>query len=101
MRKIEESDHLRLQGRLWFQVMTCYSSVYNASCSGRSLSLFRQKIASFEDESIESLEKQDIIFKLISHVLGKVNVESKLHDQMSSIARRKLQSMSAFLKKLA
>ncbi|CAH8350432.1 unnamed protein product [Eruca vesicaria subsp. sativa] len=62
---------------------------------------FRQQVASFEDESIESLEKQEIIFKLISHVLGKVKVDSKLHDQVSSIARRKLQSMSAFLKKLA
>ncbi|CAN6927714.1 unnamed protein product [Brassica oleracea] len=70
----------------------------NASCSGGSFSVFRQQVASSEDESIESLEKQEITFKLMAHVLDKVKVDSKLYDQVNSIAKRQLQSMSAFLK---
>ena len=69
-----------------------------ASCSGGSFSVFRQQVASFEDESVESLENQEITFKLMAHVLDKVKVDSKLYDQVSSIAKRQLQSMSAFLK---
>ncbi|KFK22742.1 hypothetical protein AALP_AAs61128U000100 [Arabis alpina] len=71
--------------------------VYEGSlvCSN---TVFRQQVASFEDESIESLEKQEIVFKLITHVLDKVKVDFKLHDQVSSIAKRQLQSMPGFLK---
>lgn len=59
---------------------------------------FSQQVVSFEHESIESLEKQEIVFRLITHILDKVKVDSKLHDQVSSIAKRQLHSMSAFLK---
>ncbi|KAL5788548.1 hypothetical protein ACOSP7_005497 [Xanthoceras sorbifolium] len=58
----------------------------------------KQQVASCEEDSVESLEKQEIVFKLIGHVLDKVQVDSKLLDQVRSIARRQLQSMSAFLK---
>ncbi|EOA36778.1 hypothetical protein CARUB_v10008074mg [Capsella rubella] len=60
--------------------------------------VFTQKVASFEDESIESLEKQEIAFKLVTNVLGKVKLDSKLHLLVRSIAKRQLQSMSVFLK---
>lgn len=63
-----------------------------------SFSVFRQQVASFEDESVESLENQEITFKLMAHVLDKVKVDSKLYDQLSCIAWRQLKSMSAFLK---
>lgn len=66
--------------------------------SGGSNPVFRQQVASFEDESIESLEKQEIAFRLITHILEKVKVDSKLQDQVRFIAKRQLQSMSAFLK---
>ncbi|KAG5391470.1 hypothetical protein IGI04_021433 [Brassica rapa subsp. trilocularis] len=66
--------------------------------SGGSNPVFRQQVASFEDESIESLEKQEIAFRLITHILEKVKVDSKLQDQVRFIAKRQLQSTSAFLK---
>lgn len=66
--------------------------------SGGANPVFRQQVASFEDESIESLEKQEIAFRLITHILEKVKIDSKLQDQVRFIAKRQLQSMSAFLK---
>ncbi|KAL0722968.1 hypothetical protein Bca4012_037567 [Brassica carinata] len=66
--------------------------------SGGSNPMFRQQVASFEDESIESLEMQEIAFRLITHILDKVKIDSKLQDQVRFIAKKQLQSMSAFLK---
>ncbi|KAJ0229393.1 Phosphatidylinositol 4-kinase alpha 1 [Hirschfeldia incana] len=66
--------------------------------SGGSNPVFRQQVASFEDESIESLEMQEIAFRLITHILDKVKIDSKLQDQVRFIAKKQLQSMSAFLK---
>lgn len=60
--------------------------------------VFTQKLASFEDESIEFLEKQEIAFKLVTNVLGKVKLDSKLQLLVRSIAKRQLQSMAVFLK---
>lgn len=59
---------------------------------------FRQQVASFEEESVESLEKQETAFKLITHILDKVQIDSKLLEQIRFLAKRQLQSMSAFLK---
>lgn len=66
--------------------------------SGASGALFRQQVASFEEESVESLEKQEIAFKLIAHILDKVQIDPKLLEQVRFTAKRQLQSMSAFLK---
>ncbi|XP_010527598.1 PREDICTED: phosphatidylinositol 4-kinase alpha 1 isoform X2 [Tarenaya hassleriana] len=66
--------------------------------SGGSNPVFRQQVASFEDEPIESLEKQEVAFKLITHILDKVKIDSKLLEQVRIMAKRQLQSMSAFLK---
>ncbi|KAL0706191.1 hypothetical protein Bca4012_072617 [Brassica carinata] len=66
--------------------------------SGGSNPVFRQHVASFEDESIQSLEMQEIAFRLITHILDKVKIDSKLQDQVRFIAKKQLQSMSAFLK---
>ncbi|XWS63050.1 hypothetical protein CRYUN_Cryun06bG0063500 [Craigia yunnanensis] len=60
--------------------------------------LFRQQVALFEEESVESLEKQEIALKLIAHILHKVNIDQKLLEQVRFIAKKQLQSMSAFLK---
>ncbi|KAM7253669.1 hypothetical protein ACFE04_021823 [Oxalis oulophora] len=58
----------------------------------------RQHVASFEEESVENLEKQDITFKLIVHVLDKVKLDQKLLEHVRFIAKKQLQSLSAFLK---
>ncbi|XVF01443.1 hypothetical protein REPUB_Repub04eG0089700 [Reevesia pubescens] len=60
--------------------------------------LFRQQVASFEEASVESLEKQEVAFKLIAHILDKVSIDQKLLEQVRFIAKKQLQSMSAFLK---
>uniref|UniRef100_A0A7N0T3D3 1-phosphatidylinositol 4-kinase n=1 Tax=Kalanchoe fedtschenkoi TaxID=63787 RepID=A0A7N0T3D3_KALFE len=55
------------------------------------------QVASLEEESLESLEKLEIAFKLIGHILEIVRVESRLLDQVKLIAKGQLQSMSAFI----
>ena len=60
--------------------------------------MFRQQVSSFEEESVESLEKQEVAFKLIAHILDKVSIDQKLLEQVRFIAKKQLQSMSAFLK---
>lgn len=55
-------------------------------------------VASFEAESVECLEKQEIAFKLITHILDKATVDSKLLEQVRLVAKEQLQSMLAFLK---
>ena len=62
------------------------------------VAMFRQQVASFEEESVESLEKQEVAFKLIAHILDKVSIDQKLLEQVRFIAKKQLQSMSAFLK---
>ncbi|GMI74628.1 hypothetical protein like AT1G49340 [Hibiscus trionum] len=58
----------------------------------------KQIVASFEEESMESLEKQEVVFKMIAHVLEKVSIDQKHLEQVRLIAKKQLQSMSAFLK---
>ena len=52
----------------------------------------------FEEESVEFLERQEIAFKLIAHVLEKVHVEPVLLEQVRLIGKKQIQSMSVFLK---
>ncbi|XP_073278003.1 phosphatidylinositol 4-kinase alpha 1-like isoform X3 [Primulina huaijiensis] len=59
---------------------------------------FRKVVASFEEEPVESLEKQQIVFELVGHVLDKVVIDSNLLEQVRGIAKQQLQSMMAFLK---
>ncbi|XP_039035468.1 phosphatidylinositol 4-kinase alpha 1-like [Hibiscus syriacus] len=58
----------------------------------------KQIVSSFEEESMESLEKQQVVFKMIAHVLVKVSIDQKHLQQVRLIAKKQLQSMSAFLK---
>jgi hypothetical protein len=60
--------------------------------------LSRQQVASFEEESVEGLEKQEIAYKLIGLVLDCARIDNKLLDQVRLIAKKQLQSLSAFLK---
>ncbi|KAK9287199.1 hypothetical protein L1049_015611 [Liquidambar formosana] len=65
---------------------------------GGGEAMLKQQVASFEEESVESLEKQEIAFKLIGHILDKVHIEPRLLEQVRIIARQQLRSMSLFLK---
>jgi phosphatidylinositol 4-kinase len=60
--------------------------------------LSRQQVASFEEETAEGLEKQEIAYKLIGHVLDCVKIDNKLLELVRFIAKKQLQSLSAFLK---
>ncbi|KAF5745697.1 putative phosphatidylinositol 4-kinase [Tripterygium wilfordii] len=60
--------------------------------------LLRQQIASFEEESVENLGKQELAFKLIAHILDKVRIDPQLLDQVRLIVKKQLQSMPPFLR---
>lgn len=60
--------------------------------------IVKPQVASFEEESVESLEKLEIGYKIIGRILAIVSVEPRLLDQVRLIAKRQLQSMSAFFK---
>ncbi|XP_057436826.1 phosphatidylinositol 4-kinase alpha 1 [Lotus japonicus] len=57
-----------------------------------------QQVASFEEETVEFLERQEIAFKLIAHVLEKAPIDPALLEQLRLIGKKQIQSMSAFLK---
>ncbi|KAI3429027.1 uncharacterized protein J3R85_008658 [Psidium guajava] len=67
------------------------------SNGGGVAAMFRQQVASFEEESVENLEKQEIAYRLITHILDKVQIDdSKLLEQVRLLARKQVQSMPAF-----
>ncbi|KAK4491384.1 hypothetical protein RD792_002127 [Penstemon davidsonii] len=59
---------------------------------------YEKVVAMFEEESVENLEKQEIVFKLIVHVLSKVAIDPQIMEQVRGIAKGQLQLMLAFLK---
>lgn len=65
---------------------------------GGGAALLRQQVSSFEEESVESLEKQEVALKLIAHIVDKVCIDAGLLEQVRLIAKRQLQSMTVFLK---
>ncbi|XP_059647700.1 phosphatidylinositol 4-kinase alpha 1 [Cornus florida] len=71
---------------------------FNDGGGGGGASKYRQQVAAFEEESVENLEKQEIAFNLIGHILSKVHIDPKLLEQVRNIAKEQLQSMSVFLK---
>ncbi|XP_047337579.1 phosphatidylinositol 4-kinase alpha 1-like [Impatiens glandulifera] len=58
----------------------------------------KRMVASFEEESLEGLEKQEIAFRMITHILDKAEVETKLMEDVMKIVNEQLQLMIAFLK---
>lgn len=65
---------------------------------GGGAMLLRQQVSFFEEESVESLEKQEIAFKMIAHILEKCRIDTGLLEQVRFIAKRQLQSLTVFLK---
>lgn len=59
---------------------------------------YKKNLKFFEEEPVESLEKQEIVFKLIGHVFSKVTIESQLMEIVRGIAKNQLSSMADFLK---
>ncbi|MFS7920759.1 putative 1-phosphatidylinositol 4-kinase [Helianthus anomalus] len=57
-------------------------------------------VAYFEDESVENLEKQEIAFKLISHIVDKSKIDPNLLERAHVITKDQLKSVSSFLKVL-
>ncbi|KAI8028184.1 Phosphatidylinositol 4-kinase alpha 1 [Camellia lanceoleosa] len=80
------------------QLVTSIGSV-GFNDGGGNAAGYKQLVVTFEGEPVERLEKQEIAFKLIAHILDKVFIDTKLLDQVMIIAKEQLQSMSAFLKK--
>ncbi|KAI6677773.1 hypothetical protein NL676_038569 [Syzygium grande] len=75
------------------------SIVGGSSNGGGVAAMFRQQVGSFEEESVENLEKQEIAYRLITHILERVQIDdSKLLEQVRLLARKQVQSMPAFLK---
>lgn len=60
--------------------------------------LLKQQVAIFEEESLESVEKQAIAFELLAHILDKARIDSWLWDQVRAIAKKQLQSLLIFVK---
>ncbi|KAL6517281.1 Phosphatidylinositol 4-kinase alpha 1 [Orobanche minor] len=67
-------------------------------CGGGSSAYYKKILTLFKEESIESLEKQDTVFKLIGHMFSKVVINPQLMEQVRGIADDQLQSMVSFLK---
>ncbi|KAL2254732.1 phosphatidylinositol 4-kinase alpha 1 isoform X2 [Sesamum indicum] len=65
--------------------------------SGVGTAAYKKAVTFFEEESVESLEKQEIVFKLIGHVFSKA-LDPHLVEQVRGMAKDQLESMLAFLK---
>lgn len=99
------ASHGEIPGNSYTQAAANGSSVYWNSCADHMNfsidgggAMFAQQVASFEDESMESLEKQEVAFKLIAHTSEKVSIDQMHLERVRLIAKKQLQSMSAFLK---
>ncbi|KAI3803662.1 hypothetical protein L1987_31821 [Smallanthus sonchifolius] len=54
--------------------------------------------SSFKEESMETLEKQDIAFRLIERVIDKVQIDPNLLERIRLITKEQLRLMTSFLK---
>lgn len=73
-------------------------SVNLGSSEGGGVAFVRQQVVFFEDESIENLERQEIAFKLMTHILDNASFDARLWEQMRSLAKKQLQTLPTFLK---
>ncbi|KAF8378354.1 hypothetical protein HHK36_029693 [Tetracentron sinense] len=65
---------------------------------GGSTAILTQQVASFEEESVENLMKQEIGFKLLGHILDNNPIKPEQLEQVRIAAKKQLQSLLAFLK---
>ncbi|XP_042500732.1 phosphatidylinositol 4-kinase alpha 1-like [Macadamia integrifolia] len=71
---------------------------YNDGGRAGGAAVLRQQIAFFEEESVESLEKQEIAFRLLGHIVDKVLLNDVHLDQIKMVSKKQLQSSLAFIK---
>ncbi|XP_077217572.1 phosphatidylinositol 3- and 4-kinase family protein [Tasmannia lanceolata] len=62
------------------------------------LTVLRQQVATFEEESVEGLEKQEIGFMLFRHILDKASFRAEHLEQVRTVAAKQLKSLPAFLR---
>ncbi|KAJ4973006.1 hypothetical protein NE237_006180 [Protea cynaroides] len=74
------------------------NSGYNDGGGGGGAAFLREQIASFEAESVESLEKQRLAFGLLWHIVDKLPPGSVHLDQVKMVSKKQLQSSVLFLK---
>ncbi|KAL9269069.1 Phosphatidylinositol 4-kinase alpha 1-like protein [Drosera capensis] len=77
------------------------SSIVGASYDGglsNDSSAIRQHIAIFEEESVESLEAQEIAYRFMGNIVDKVPIDPKLLEQVRLVAKRQLRFLWSFLK---
>ncbi|KAL2513533.1 Phosphatidylinositol 4-kinase alpha 1 [Forsythia ovata] len=58
----------------------------------------KRDLTSFQEESVEILENQELVFKLIGQILDKVVIDPKILEQVRVFVKDQLQLMRAFLK---
>ncbi|CAA2998947.1 phosphatidylinositol 4-kinase alpha 1 isoform X1 [Olea europaea subsp. europaea] len=58
----------------------------------------KKDLTSIQEDSVEILQRQELVFKLIGHILDKVAIDPKLLEQIRVLVKEQLQSMRAFLK---
>lgn len=83
---------------LWLSSADQLTANLGLNDGGVSASSPGLQVASFEEESVGSLEKQEIAFKLIAHILDKVQIDPGLLEQVMLIAKKQIHSMSVFLR---
>ncbi|KAF9609104.1 hypothetical protein IFM89_013358 [Coptis chinensis] len=66
--------------------------------SDGGVAMLRRHLALFEEEGLDSLEKQAIALRLIGHIVDKVPIKHELLDQVRMVSKKQLQSLLIFLK---
>ncbi|EPS69994.1 hypothetical protein M569_04764 [Genlisea aurea] len=75
------------------------TGVTSGGMGGRGFEAASKKAAvMFEQESVESLEKQEVVLKLVGHVFSMVSNEPRIMEQVRSIAKDQLHSLLVFSK---
>nr|GLL33491.1 phosphatidylinositol 4-kinase alpha 1-like [Ipomoea trifida] len=83
---------------VWKSNMDLLAANMGYNDDGAGAGAHRQAITAFEEEAVESLEKREMAFKLIGHIMDRVTIDAALLEQVRGIARDQLHSMVSFLK---
>lgn len=83
---------------VWKSNMDLLAANMGYNDDGGGTGAHRQAVSAFEEEAVESLEKREMAFKLIGHIMDKVTIDAPLLEQVRGIAREQLHSMVSFLK---
>lgn len=79
-------------------VTSLLDSVVTSPASSSSTNGDSKGVSSFNEESMEQLEKQEIAFQLIERILDKVQIDTQLLERVRLISKDQLRLMTAFLK---